>query len=248
MHYCRVFIFSSNKFWWSKMFPNWLRFEDLIACLRNFSFSWSWYILDPFGGVNDFQASSTTSLKLGCENQNASKRNGLLTVTSHLDHYNKMGQWSEPAYGRMEAWTSPPMWIALFVMRNQSNLEPVFYEPRLLLVHVKMSLDVWRSINWFWWMKSLRLLLSSSSLKRPPDFSSREVMIVKSSPQIQKGKHLLALSSERVSSRSNFFYSSCGYTHWKDVHGYLFQWGGRWIVWRNGRHESHVGRVLKDSI
>ena len=76
-----------------------------------------------FKGYEGFQASLTTTLKLGFENQKASNWKGLLLYVPRRVHCNIMGQWSEPPWGTIEAWKSPPRCIALSKMRNDPALK-----------------------------------------------------------------------------------------------------------------------------
>lgn len=141
----------------------------------------------------------------------------------------------------MDAWKCPPRWMALSDIRNRSSLEAICWDPLLLLVHVYIPFEVWRSMSWFLYTNSLNPMLSHSNLARPLDFSSNAVMILKFPPLIQRGWLLLELGAMSVFSKSNIFCRSWGkYTlvrrpwilvpiRWKVV------WMKKWEAWKSWR-------------
>ena len=129
-------ILCSSIFWPWKMLLKVEWFHFLIFFLRFFSQCLNWNIIDPSGGVKFSQAKLTIFLKSGCERQKVSNWKGFMIESLGIIQWSKMGQWSEPNRGRIEAMMSPPKCMELSEIRNLSSREEICWDPDLLLFQV----------------------------------------------------------------------------------------------------------------
>ena len=125
------------------------------------------------------------SWNFGWRSHNFSNQKSLRGWTPAFSHSRVMGQWSNPAAGRTTTLRFPPAIITGSNSKNLLSLQVIPLSPDCLLFQVKIPLDVMTSIRSRSEMVLLKRVLAEFKLRKPPLFSSRFLIRLKSPPIIQ---------------------------------------------------------------
>lgn len=164
---------SSNSHCAWNMLPKTSQFQTLRCCLMRLSFCWKQYMCMSLITSTSCHHCVTFRSKSRWDSQNFSNLKGRLADIAAMSSCMSIGQWSEPAIGRMLEFIDSPWSRRDSLAKNRSKRQVIFWEPKRWLLQVEKPLEGSMPTNFFSWINSLNIWLLSSKHLTPPLFSSR---------------------------------------------------------------------------